>query len=270
MKKFFQVVGFSLFAIVAFALFANYGIPKINPAPPPVEEKVDLGAMTIESFIALGDRIFNGKGTCTLCHNAVGGRAPMLDSVAAKAGERVSDARYKGTATDSEGYIYESMVEPSAFVVVGFGKSGTNDTVSPMPNVSTGSIGLSDVELKAVVAYLQDKAGSDVTVEIPTEAPADEEQEEGAERVVAKTAEEVIENYGCTMCHKIAAGEGDMGPDLTKIGAAKSREYLRRAILDPNANIAVGFDPDMMPGDFGDQMAASELELLVKYMADSK
>jgi cytochrome c551/c552 len=270
MKNFFKVVGFSLFAIVAFALYANYGIPKINPAPPPVEEKIDLGAMTMDSFIALGDKIFNGKGTCTLCHNALGGRAPMLDTVAAIAGERMADARYKGTATNAEEFIYESLVKPSAFVVSGFGKAGTNDTVSPMPDVSTGSVGLSEVELKAVVAYLQDKAGTDVTVEIPTEAPAEEEEGEGAERVVAKTAEEVIENYGCTMCHKIAAGEGDMGPDLTRIGAAKSREYLRRSILDPNADIAAGFDADMMPGDIGDQMAASELELLVKYMADSK
>ncbi len=269
MMNFFKVVGFSLFAIVSFALYANYGIPKITPAAPPVEEKVDLGAMTMDTFIALGDKIFNGKGTCTLCHNAVGGRAPMLDSVAAIAEERMKDPRYKGEATNSEEYIYESFVKPSAFVVVGFGKKGTNDTVSPMPDVSTGSVGLSDVELKAVVAFLQDKAGMDVTVEIPTEAPP-EEEEEPAERVVAKTPEEVIENYACSMCHIIAGGEGDIGPNLSKIGATRSKDYLRRSILDPNADIAKGFEADMMPPDLGDQMAASELEMLVQYMAKQK
>jgi len=59
------------------------------------------------------------------------GRAPMLDSTAAIAGERMADPRYKGEATDSGGYIYESMVKPSAFVVAGFGKAGTNDEEGP-------------------------------------------------------------------------------------------------------------------------------------------
>lgn len=271
MKTFLKVVAFSLFAVVAFALYSNLGIPQIVPAPPPVEEKLDLGAMTMDSFIALGDKIFNGKGTCTLCHNPVGGRAPILDTVAVIAEERMKDPRYKGEATDSGEYIYESMVKPSAFVVTGFGKAGTNDTVSPMPDISTGSIGLSDAELKAVVAYLQDKAGTDVTVEIPTEAPAEEEEEEEAERVVAKTPEEVIEKYGCGMCHKIGSfQEGDIGPNLSKIGAQRNEDYLRRAVLDPNADIAKGFEADMMPPDLAEQMAASELEMLVQYMAGLK
>ena len=43
-----------------------------------------------------------------------------------------------------------------------------------------------------------------------------------------------------------------MGPNLMKIGATKDKEYLRRSILDPNADIAVGFEPDMMPEDLGE------------------
>ena len=34
----------------------------------------------------------------------------------------------------------------------GFGKAGSNDTVSPMPNMLSGSVGLTDAELTAVVA----------------------------------------------------------------------------------------------------------------------
>ncbi len=268
MKDFLKVVGFSLFAVIAFALYSSLGIPQIKPAPPPVEEKIDLGAMTMDSFVALGDRIYNGKGTCTLCHNSLG-RAPMLGSVASIALDRMKDAKYAGESTTAEEYVYESLVKPSAFVVKGFGKAGTNDSVSPMPDVSTGSVGLSEAELRAVVAYLQDLAGEDVTVEIPTDAGGDED-EEPAERVIAKTPEEVIENYGCGMCHKIAGEEGDMGPDLTKIGAKNKADYLRRAILDPNADIAAGFDADAMPDDLGDQMSAGELEMLVKYMAGLK
>lgn len=270
MLNFFKVIVFVLLVISGFAGFANFGIPEINPAPPPVEAKLDLDAMTMEQFVALGDSIFNGKGTCTLCHNAVGGRAPLLDAVATRAEERLKDARYKGEAKDAAGYIYESMTKPSAFVVSGFGKSGTNDTESPMPVVSEGSIGLSEPELLAVIAFFQDKAGVDITVEIPEAAAPSEGEGEAAPKVIAKTGEEVVQKYGCGMCHKIAGQEGDMGPDLTKIGAKRSTDYLRRAVLTPDADIAAGFDGGMMPQDFGEQMATVEFEMLVKYLAGQK
>ena len=167
MKQFLAVIGFSLLTIAGFAGFSNFGIPSIEPAPPPVQEKIDLGAMTMDQFIALGDRTLNGKGTCKLCHNELG-RAPMLEQIITNTEERLADSRYEGEAEDLEAYLVESLVEPSAFVVAGFGKKGTNDAESPMPNVSGGSIGLSEAEVAAVVAYLQDQAGAEVTVEIPT------------------------------------------------------------------------------------------------------
>jgi len=48
--------------------------------------------------------------------------------------------------------------------VPGFGLAGTNDTVSPMPAVQASAIGLSEIEIKAVVAYLQHLSGVEVTV----------------------------------------------------------------------------------------------------------
>jgi cytochrome c553 len=271
MKNFLKVVFFSLLVISGFAGFANFGIPRIKPAPPPVEEKLDLGAMTMDQFIALGEKVFNGKGTCTLCHNSMG-RAPMLDKVAVVAPERMADSRYKGNAKTVEEYIHESMVDPSAYVVAGFGKSGTNDTVSPMPNVTAGSIGLSDVEVKAVTAYLQDLGGVEVTVEIPTDVPEEATAEEGGGggREPFKSADEIIANMGCGACHKIGEEEGEIGPDLTHIGAKRDKDYLRRAILDPNADIAEGYDPDMMPDTLGDDLSAKEMEMLVDYLAGLK
>ena len=111
MINFLKVSVFSLLMVGGFWGFSNFGIPQIKPAPPPVEEKLDLGAMTMDQFIALGGKIFNGKGTCTLCHNAMG-RAPMLDKIGTVAPERMKDARYKGTAKTvevSEGGIGETI-----------------------------------------------------------------------------------------------------------------------------------------------------------------
>lgn len=264
-----KVSGFSLAVIGGFTAFSNYGIPQIKSAPPPVEEKLELGAMTMEQFVALGARIYNGKGTCTLCHNAMG-RAPLLDKIGAVAAERLKDPGYRGTAKTVEEYLHESLVKPSAFVVPGFGKAGSNDGESPMPDVSGGGIGLSDAEIKAVIAYLQDASGSEVTVAIPVMPAPSAETHSTAEVAVLKTPEAVIAKYNCGACHVVAGQNGTVGPSLARIGATKSREYLRQAILDPDAVIAKGYTPGLMPKSYGEQLKAQELEMLVNYLAQLK
>ncbi len=269
MNNFLKVAIFSLLMVGAFTGYSNFGIPQIEPAPPPVEEKLDLGAMTMDQFIALGDKIYHGKGTCTLCHNEMG-RAPMLDKMGTVAHERLGDPNYKGEATNVEEYLHESFVKPSAYVVPGFGKAGTNDTESPMPDVSAGGIGMSEAEIAAVIAYLQDISGSEVTVEIPTDVPEESSDEEGEGRAPYESAEAIISDLGCGACHKVAGEEGEMGPDLTHIGALRDKDYLRRSLLDPNVEITEGFMEGMMPDTYGTQLSGKELEMLVDYLAGLK
>ena len=269
MRQFIMVVAFTLLTVGFFSAYSNYGIPQIEPAAPPKQEKLDLGAMTMDRFIALGEKIFNGKGTCTLCHNTLG-RAPMLDTTAGLVPKRLADPRYKGKAATIKEYLVESLIEPSAFVVAGFGKKGTSDTESPMPDVSAGSIRLSDAEIKAVVAYLQDAGGVEVTVQIPTNAPEEAEQSESEAREPFKSPKQALAELGCGACHKVAAEEGKVGPDLTKIGGRRDKTYLRQAILNPNADITKGYEPDQMPADYGTQMYAQELEMVVDYLAGLK
>ncbi len=45
----------------------------------------------------------------------------------------------------------------------------------------------------------------------------------------------------CFKCHKCEGGDSLVGPDLTKIGAGKDREYLLESIVFPNKRIAEGF-----------------------------
>lgn len=271
MRQFLAVILFSLLTIGFFAGFSNFGIPQIEPAPPPQEEKLDLGSMTMDQFIVLGERIFNGKGTCTLCHNKLG-RAPMLNVAVTVAAERLADERYQGGAGNAEEYIIESMIEPSTFVVAGFGKKGTNDTESPMPDVSKGSIGLSEAEVKAVVAYLQDTGGAEITVEIPSdmETAEEDDDEEDEQRAAIAEPQALIAQFACNTCHVIAGEGGDVGPDLSKIGAVRDHDYLRRSILDPNAEIAEGFEPDMMPPGMGEELYAAEVETLVNFLSGLK
>ncbi|MFQ5565342.1 MAG: c-type cytochrome [Paracoccaceae bacterium] len=272
MRTLLAVVAFSLLTVAFFAGYSNFGIPQIEPAPPPEVEELDLAAMSMDEFIALGRRLYEGRGTCTLCHNQVGGRAPLLEEAAMAAMERLADPRYQGQADDVESYLYESMVDPSAYVVAGFGKTGTGDTVSPMPNMLTGRVGLNEAEIRAIIAFLQDLGGVEVTVEIPTEPVADEPEhaEAGEPRPPFATPEEAIAELGCGACHKVAGEEGELGPDLTAIGASRDTDNLRQSILQPNADIAEGFEPDLMPDDYGEQLYAVELEMLVDYLAGLK
>jgi quinoprotein glucose dehydrogenase len=46
----------------------------------------------------------------------------------------------------------------------------------------------------------------------------------------------------CVRCHKAQGQGGDVGPDLTGIGAKQKRDYLLESIVDPNKQIAQGFE----------------------------
>lgn len=49
-------------------------------------------------------------------------------------------------------------------------------------------------------------------------------------------------DWGCQRCHKLGGEGGDVGPDLTGLGRTKGREYVLRAIVNPNAEIAPGYE----------------------------
>jgi putative heme-binding domain-containing protein len=46
---------------------------------------------------------------------------------------------------------------------------------------------------------------------------------------------------GCAACHIASGRGGNMGPDLSDIGARRSANYLREALLDPGAAVPDGF-----------------------------
>jgi cytochrome c oxidase subunit II len=75
----------------------------------------------------------------------------------------------------------------------------------------------------------------------------------------------------CGTCHALAdAGTtAEVGPDLDKVLAGKNADFIRKSIVDPNAEIAPGFQPNVMPGNFGELLSQQQLDSLVEYLLDA-
>jgi cytochrome c oxidase subunit 2 len=92
--------------------------------------------------------------------------------------------------------------------------------------------------------------------------------EEGAQ---AASGEELFTSAGCAGCHTLAAAgsTAKVGPDLGKLENADAA-FVRKSIVDPNAEIEQGYKPDVMPKNFSEQLSKEELDALVKYLLESQ
>jgi hypothetical protein len=63
-----------------------------------------------------------------------------------------------------------------------------------------------------------------------------------------------------------------IGPPFDAIGRLRTAEYIRRAILFPNADTAKGYEKfaGTMPPNFGQMLSAAQLEALVELLASRR
>lgn len=98
-------------------------------------------------------------------------------------------------------------------------KTGIDGTEMP------GAWQLTDREINQVAGYVK-SLGSTAIVKLPGDPV------KGKQYYDAK---------GCSACHIAGGRGGNMGPDLSNIGARRSAGYLRQALLDPGAAVPDGF-----------------------------
>jgi cytochrome c oxidase subunit 2 len=83
---------------------------------------------------------------------------------------------------------------------------------------------------------------------------------------------------GCGACHKlksIPAATGTIGPSLDQLKEAATKAgqpfaaFIEKSITDPNAYIAPGYQPGVMPPTFGQTIPKDQLDALVQYLAQN-
>jgi mono/diheme cytochrome c family protein len=106
------------------------------------------------------------------------------------------------------------------------------------------------------------------TAELAAQQREEIAAEEGAapqEEAADVDAVQVFDSAGCGGCHTLeAAGTtATVGPDLDQALRGRSPQFIEESIVDPNAEIAQGFSPNVMPGTYQEQLSAEEIEALV-------
>lgn len=104
--------------------------------------------------IALGQALFRASPPgCSACHSVAPGvnlAGPTLAGVASRAKKVVESPEYKGKAKDAKGYIRESIVAPSAYLVPGAMYSANGQSFMP----STFAKDLKPEQIDQLVDYL--------------------------------------------------------------------------------------------------------------------
>lgn len=94
----------------------------------------------------------------------------------------------------------------------------------------------------------------------------------------AADAVSVFNSSGCAACHTfkpIPSAKGTIGPSLDSLKqeAAAAKQpldaFIQQSITDPDAYIAPGYQPGVMPPTFGTSLTKAQLDALVQYLADN-
>src|SRR5437016_6283120 len=232
-----KVVGIVLGTLALYTLIANK-IPQVQSEVP---QTLTLGAnVTPEQLVAAGERVFNGIGGCTTCHG-LGTRAPNLLTDEKGAGPIGARCGKREAGKDCKQYLYESLDNPTAYVVAGY---------QPIMPVMTRQ--LSPQQVWAVIAFLESQGGTvDVTADdIAKSKPAAGAPTPGASPGSTGGAfaggstdpKAIIQAAGCLACHKLDGQGQVIAPDLTHVGSRRDAESIRKKILDPASSVTKGYE----------------------------
>jgi mono/diheme cytochrome c family protein len=180
------------------------------------------------------------KQKCGTCHTLA--QAGTTAQVGPNLDDAFAAARANGNDSDTiEGVVKAQVDYPRP--------DNGNASVSMPSEIVSGQ------DLDDVAAYVGEWAG------VPGAEPP---------KVAGGPGAQVFANNGCGTCHTFAAAEsgGVTGPNLNEVLVGQTDAMVEESIVKPNAKIAKGYPPNVMPPNFGEVLSPEELENLVHYLLE--
>lgn len=200
---------------------------------------VASGCGTTDADPERGRELFIQK--CGTCHalaqaGTTAQTGPNLDHAFAA-------AREEGNDSDTVEGVVKAQVEYPR-------PSDGNPAISMPAELVTGQ------DLDDVAAYVGEWAG------VPGAAPP---------KVAGGPGAQVFANNGCGGCHTFAAAEsgGEVGPNLDEVLPGDTQAHVEEMVKDPNAEIAKGYPPNVMPQNYEQILSPKELEDLVEFLLEN-
>lgn len=197
------------------------------------------GCGTTSPDIARGRVLFTKD--CGVCHTLA------QAGTTATIGPNLDDAFAAAREVGMDGATVEGIVKAQ---VDSPRPANGNPMASMPPDIAEGA------DLDDIAAYLGKYAG------VPGAKPPEVEGGPGAQ---------VFANNGCGGCHTLAAANsgGTTGPDLDEVLPGQSEADIEESILDPNAKIAQGYPPNVMPENFKETIPPEEVKELVEFLSEN-
>jgi len=262
--------------VLATTIFYGYVgqlVPQKEVQPP--EETKMSATMTTADLVDTGKTIVEGKGSCLTCHTIGKSSGPFRFPDLAGVGSRAA-TRIPGM--NDVQYLADTLYNPNDFIVPGFSPG--------MPTINKPPIGLTDDEIRAVIAYLQSLGGTaTVTMQttIPYSAgggapPATEQAAAGAEAAPAaaappaaeaaaaapaaapaapRPADALVAQYGCATCHRSEAPSP--AATFADLGGKREPDLIAGLAAHPST-----------PSHFEAAISLAEARALARYVAAQK
>ena len=134
--------------------------------------------------------------------------------------------------------------------------------------ICTELCGIGHAVMRARVRVLSDEDYEAWAAEGEGGQEGDGEEEEGDGEAAGDA---IFADAGCSGCHALAdaGATAAVGPDLDSVLPGQDEESVRTSIVDPNAEIAEGYQPNVMPDDYEDRLSDAELDALVAYLLET-
>jgi mono/diheme cytochrome c family protein len=197
-----------------------------------------IGCGTQSADSSRGRMLFIQK--CGTCHQLA--QAGTKAQVGPDLDKAFASARQVGFDSDTvEGIVSNQIEHPRSQGITEYGPGMPADLVTGQDRVN-------------VSAYVAQWAG------VPGAAPP---------RVPGGPGAQVFANNGCGGCHTLGEAQagGTVGPNLDESIVDQSKGTIEESIVKPDAKIARGFPPNVMPPNYEQIIPRAELKELVAFLA---